>query len=92
MAETLNDLNLPQGAINKIIKDGLPENIILGKDVKAAVSRAASMFILYLTAQSTQFAQKVNRKTILAQDILDALEETEFDDLIEPVEGALNGQ
>lgn len=92
MAEKLEDLNFQQSVINKIIKDGLPENVILGKDVKTAVSRAAAMFILYLTAQSSQFAQRVSRKTIVAQDILDALEETDFVNLLDPLKTALNSK
>lgn len=91
MAEKLEDSNLPHSVIQKIIKDALPENINLGKDVKNAMARAAAMFILYITSHSTQIAQKVNRKTITPQDIYDALEETEFGQLVEPLKEALKG-
>lgn len=90
MAEKLEDLNLPQASVQKIIKEALPDNVNIGKDVRAALSRAASMFILYITAQGTQIAQKSNRKTLTAQDMFEALEEADFDEFIEPLKEALN--
>ncbi|GJQ76834.1 putative sequence-specific DNA binding protein [Trypoxylus dichotomus] len=89
MAEKLEDLNLPNAPVQRIIKEVLPESVIIGKDVKAAVAKAASMFILYITSLSTQIAQKVNRKTLAAQDIFDALEEAEFEEFNEPLKQAL---
>ncbi|KRT79900.1 hypothetical protein AMK59_7868 [Oryctes borbonicus] len=89
MAEKLEDLNLPNAPVQRIIKEVLPESVIIGKDVKAAVAKAASMFILYITSLSTQIAQKVNRKTLVAQDIFDALEEAEFEEFNEPLKQAL---
>lgn len=91
MAEKIEDLNLPHSVVQKIIKDALPDNVNIGKDVKNAMAKAAAMFILYITSHGIQFAQKVNRKTVIAQDIFDALEETEFGELIEPLKEALNG-
>lgn len=88
----MEDLNLRHIVIQKIIRQVLPRNISLGKDVKNAMAKAAAIFILYVTSQSTQFAQKVNRKTILPQDIFDALEEAEFEELIEPLKDALKGK
>lgn len=91
MAEKLEDLNLPQAPVHKIIKDALPGKISVGRDVKAAMSRAASMFILYMTAQATEIAAKADRKTLLPKDIFEALEEAEFEDFVEPLKTALKG-
>ncbi|EFA01094.2 DNA polymerase epsilon subunit 3 isoform X2 [Tribolium castaneum] len=85
MAEKLEDLNLPNMTVQKIIKDALPEHVSVGKDARSALSRAASIFVLYITSQATKEAQKVNRKTLLGQDILTALEELEFDEFVEPL-------
>ncbi|XP_022908803.1 DNA polymerase epsilon subunit 3 [Onthophagus taurus] len=89
MAEKLEDLNLSNASVQRIIKEVLPDNVTVGKDVKAAVAKAASMFILYITSLSTQTAHRMNRKTLLAQDIFDALEEAEFEEFIEQLREAL---
>ena len=91
MAEKLEDLNLPILSVQKIMKEVLPDNVALGKDVKAAVAKAASMFILYITSLSTQNAQKTNRKTLLALDVFYALEEAEFKDFIDVLQESLKG-
>lgn len=92
MAEKLEDLNLPNMTVQKIIKDALPDNVSVGKDARSALSRAASIFVLYVTSQATKEAQKVNRKTLLGQDILTALEELEFDEFISPLNIMLKGK
>ncbi|KAH0812131.1 hypothetical protein MTP99_013418 [Tenebrio molitor] len=86
MAEKLEDLNLPNLTVQKIIKDALPDNVNVGKDARSALSRAASIFVLYITSQATKEAQKVNRKTLLGLDIIKALEELEFDEFVEPLQ------
>lgn len=91
MAERLEDVNLPNASVQRIIKEVLPDSLSVGKDVKAAVAKAASMFILYITSLSTQSAQKMNRKTLTAQDIFDALDEAEFEEFNEPLRDALQG-
>lgn len=91
MAEKLEDLNLPQASVLRIIKDSLPENVTIVKDVKAALAKAASMFILYITSQSIQVSQNAKRKTLLPQDVLDALEEADFGEYVEPIKKALKG-
>lgn len=92
MAEKLEDLNLPHASVQKIIKEALPDNINIGKDVKNALAKAASMFILYITSQGCQVAQKCNRKALVAQDIFEALEEAEFEDFIEPLKESLQSK
>lgn len=91
MAEKLEDLNLPNASVQKIIKEALPENVIIGKDAKSALSRAASVFVLYITSQASNEAQKANRKTLIGQDIITALEELEFENFIEPLQNILKG-
>ena len=44
------DYELPQASINRIIKNKLPESAQVGKEAKTAFSKAAGIFILYLTA------------------------------------------
>lgn len=91
MAEKLEDLNLPNSSVQKIIKEALPDSVNIGKDARSALSRAASVFVLYVTSQASNEAQKGNRKTLIAKDVMTALEELEFDNFIEPLEEALKG-
>jgi len=91
MAERLEDLNLPMTAITRIAKEVLPANIIVSKEAKTALARAASVFILYVSNQATTIATSRNKKTISAQDVLEALAQVDFECLIEPLQQLLEG-
>lgn len=91
MAERLEDLNLPVTAITRIAKEVLPSNIIVSKEAKTAMARAASVFILYVSNQATTIATSKNKKTISAQDVLEALSQVDFDCLMEPLQQLLEG-
>jgi len=91
MAERLEDLNLPVTAIIRIAKEVLPPNTIVSKEAKTALARAASVFILYVSNQATTIAGKRHKKTISAQDVLEALDQVEFGCLVEPLQQLLQG-
>lgn len=50
MAERPEDLNLPNAVVARIIKEALPTGINVGKDARIAISKAASVFVLYATS------------------------------------------
>lgn len=85
MAERLEDLNLPNASVAKIIKDAIPESINIGKEARTALARAAAVFVLFISTHASQEAQKANRKTLLGQDVIDALSNLEFEEFIEPL-------
>ncbi|XP_015125919.1 DNA polymerase epsilon subunit 3 [Diachasma alloeum] len=89
MAEKLEDLNLPNAVVTRIIKEALPDGVTVGKEARVAVAKAASIFILYLTTAANTIAKKGNRKTISGPDVLQAMEDIEFDRFIEPLREAL---
>lgn len=89
MAEKPEDLNLPNAAIVKIVKDSLPPGINIAKDARQAIGKAASIFILYCTSCANNHALKGKRKTLTGQDVLDALEEMEFEHFIPQLEKCL---
>uniref|UniRef100_A0A6P7FSF6 DNA polymerase epsilon subunit 3 n=1 Tax=Diabrotica virgifera virgifera TaxID=50390 RepID=A0A6P7FSF6_DIAVI len=89
MAERLEDLNLPNNTVQKIIKEVLPDSVYIGKDARSALSRAASVFVLYVTSQASNEAQNNNRTMLIANDVLKALEELDFENFIEPLEEVL---
>jgi len=89
MAERLEDLNLPNAVVTRIIKEALPDGITIGKDARTAVAKAASIFILYLTSSANIIAKKGNRKTINGPDVIQAMMDIEFDQFIDSLQESL---
>lgn len=89
MVERIQDLNLPSAIVQRLIKEALPDNISISKDARTAIGKAASVFTIYLSCAATNEAKKLKHKTITTQNILDALEETEFESFVDPVKEAL---
>ncbi|KAK4877284.1 hypothetical protein RN001_009790 [Aquatica leii] len=89
MAEKLEDFNLPMSVVQRIIKEAITENLNIAKEARIALARAAAVFVLYITSQSSLIAQKANRKTLTGDDVFEALRNLEFDDLIEPLQKSL---
>ncbi|XP_055387102.1 DNA polymerase epsilon subunit 3 [Condylostylus longicornis] len=85
MVERIEDLNLPTAVVTRLIKDALPPNSFVSKEARAAIARAASVFVIYLTASSTTLARKAKLKTITAKNILDALDQLEFESFVGPL-------
>lgn len=92
MAEKLEDLNLPNASVAKIIKEAIPDSVNIGKEARTALARAAAVFVLYISSHASQEAQKSNRKTMVAQDVLDSLTNLEFEEFIEPLKESLKGK
>lgn len=85
MAEKLEDLNLPMSVVTRITKDALPSGILVTKEARTGLAKVASVFVLYVTSASTNVAKKAGRRTISGQDILDAMEDIEFDNFVQPL-------
>jgi len=54
----------------------------VSRDGRSAASRAVSIFILYLTTSANSIAANAKRKTLSAQDIIDAISSLGFDQFI----------
>ncbi|XP_069465999.1 DNA polymerase epsilon subunit 3 [Ambystoma mexicanum] len=89
MAERPEDLNLPNAVITRIIKEALPDGVNISKEARSAISRAASVFVLYATSCANNFALKGKRKTLNAGDVLAAMEEMEFQRFLNPLKDSL---
>ncbi|XP_055690517.1 DNA polymerase epsilon subunit 3 [Lutzomyia longipalpis] len=85
MVDKIEDLSLPGSIVQRIVKEALPDGVNVGKEARSVLGRAASVFVIYLTASATNTAKSHNRKAITGQDILDSLEEMEFEDFLEPL-------
>lgn len=44
MVEKVQDMNLPGANVLRIIKESLPDGIGIGKDARATISKAATVF------------------------------------------------
>ncbi|KAL1117471.1 hypothetical protein AAG570_004796 [Ranatra chinensis] len=91
MAERVEDLNLPNAVVTRIMRECLPEGVSVAKEARTAVARAASVFVLYLTSSANSAAVQSSRKTIAANDVFKALEETNFEFFVAPLKEALEG-
>ncbi|XP_070532500.1 DNA polymerase epsilon subunit 3-like [Ptychodera flava] len=89
MAERPEDLNLPNSVVARIVKEAVPDGVNVSKEARSAISRAASVFVLYATACANNFALKGKRKTLTGADVLSALEEMEFGYFVEPLKESL---
>ncbi|XP_002735947.1 DNA polymerase epsilon subunit 3-like [Saccoglossus kowalevskii] len=89
MAERPEDLNLPNSVVARIIKEAVPDGVNVSKEARSAISRAASIFVLYTTTCANNFALSAKRKTLTAADVLSAMEEMEFEHFVEPLKDSL---
>jgi len=89
MAERPEDLNLPTPVVAKLINDCLPSNCKVSDEAKVAITKAASVFVLYATSQANTVAQNQRRKTIAGPDVIAAMNEMEFDKFVRPLENSL---
>ncbi|XP_065646731.1 DNA polymerase epsilon subunit 3 isoform X2 [Hydra vulgaris] len=89
MAEKPEDLNLPSAVIARMIKEVLPDGVNISKEARAAISKSASVFVLYATSCANNIALKRKRKTLTASDVLEAIDEMEFSSFLEPLKEAL---
>ncbi|XP_009888621.1 PREDICTED: DNA polymerase epsilon subunit 3 [Charadrius vociferus] len=67
----------------------LPDGVNISKEARSAISRAASVFVLYATSCANNFAMKGKRKTLNAGDVLSAMEEMEFQRFVAPLKESL---
>ncbi|KAJ2989327.1 hypothetical protein HDV02_005047 [Globomyces sp. JEL0801] len=90
MTEPIENYELPKSVIDKIIRNALPEGVLVQKEAKMAVSKAATVFINYITAAAQDSISGTSRKSINASDVFKALEVLELDgSLLVPVQQAV---
>jgi DNA polymerase epsilon subunit 3 len=83
------EVTIPQASVARIIRSILPPNVQVGKCAKQAFARAAGIFVLYATATANEFCKESKRQTVSAQDVLNAMQELDFVEFLEPLKLAL---
>ncbi|KAL9648473.1 hypothetical protein ABK040_014093 [Willaertia magna] len=77
-ANTDYSYDLPRSNILRIVKKAVSDQITPSNETKIAFSKAAVVFIMYLTATAQEQATKHKRTTLMADDVLEALDELEL--------------
>lgn len=88
-SEKDKEFEVPLATINKILKAALPDGATCTKDAKSAFSKAAGIFVLYITACANDLAKTNKRSTITAQDIKVALNELGYGSYLPHLEATL---
>jgi DNA polymerase epsilon subunit 3 len=79
----------PLSSVTKVIRRAVGDSVQVGKEAKATFTRAAGIFILYITACANDFSRDGKRATVTANDVYAALKELDFEDMIEPLQDFL---
>eukprot|EP00240_Pyramimonas_obovata_P011055 CAMPEP_0118935992 /NCGR_PEP_ID=MMETSP1169-20130426/15943_1 /TAXON_ID=36882 /ORGANISM="Pyramimonas obovata, Strain CCMP722" /LENGTH=141 /DNA_ID=CAMNT_0006879077 /DNA_START=50 /DNA_END=472 /DNA_ORIENTATION=- len=96
--------DLPRAHVKRIVKNKLAElqgatgdgdaqkrDIQVQKEALQALSESAKIFIHYLTATANDLCHEAKRSTISADDVMRAVEDTEFNEFLEPLKLSLEG-
>lgn len=94
------EADLPKSLLKRLIKTKLQDvdkakggdgtrDFQVNKDALLAFGEAAKLFIHYLTAAANDNCKDAKRQTISADDVMTALTDLEFGDLIEPLKESL---
>lgn len=92
MVDRIEELNLPNAIVLRIIKEALPPGINVSKEARTAITKAASVFILYVTSAANTLRIEKGHKIIHPNYIYDALEEVEFEQFIPQLKETLEGK
>lgn len=85
----MEDMQLPNAVVQRIVKEAIPEGINFAKDARTVISKAASIFVLYLTSTARHQLKQRNQKTLSPADVLHALEIMEMENFVEPLKKAM---
>eukprot|EP01134_Creolimax_fragrantissima_P001280 CFRG1280T1 len=75
-----DDRDLPAASITRVVKESLPEGAAVAKDAKLALMKAATQFIIHATTYANEETIRNKRKTISGLDVINAMDELEFQD------------
>ncbi|XP_038640745.1 protein Dr1-like [Scyliorhinus canicula] len=83
-----DDLTIPRAAINKIIKQILP-NVRVANDAREMVVNCCTEFIHLISSEANEICNKSDKKTISPEHIMQALESLGFGSYITEVKEVL---
>lgn len=86
------DLSLPKATVQKILSEIVPKDIAVSKDAREAITECSIEFIMILSTQSNDIAEKEAKKTIASDHVIKALEELGFHNYLESLTKILEEQ
>lgn len=84
------DLSLPKATVQKIIGEILPKDIAISKDAREAITELSIEFIMILSTQLNDIAEKEAKRTIASDHVIKALEELGFHNYLEIINKVLD--
>jgi len=82
-------MELPKATVERIAKNVLPDNTQISNEAKLAITKAAQVFILYITATANEIKEEKGKGIIAPEHVIRALEDTEFAMFIESAKNLL---
>ncbi|KAI0014540.1 histone-fold-containing protein [Xylariomycetidae sp. FL0641] len=83
---TIEDLSLPKSIITRLAKGVLPPNTQIQANAILAMTKGATIFVNHLANAANEHTMGANKKTIMPNDVFEALEDIEFPFLRERLE------
>ncbi|KAG5365454.1 Negative cofactor 2 complex subunit beta [Yarrowia sp. C11] len=80
-----DDLSLPKATVQKIVSEIIPSDLAFAKDTRDVLIECCIEFIMMLSTESNEIAEKESKKTIAPEHVIKALQELGFMDYIEPI-------
>ncbi|PVH18055.1 uncharacterized protein CXQ87_000968 [Candidozyma duobushaemuli] len=84
------DLSLPKATVQKIVSEILPKDIAISKEAREAITECSIEFIMILSTQSNDIAEKEAKKTIASDHVIKALEELGFHNYLDIINKVLD--
>lgn len=84
------DLSLPKATVQKIIGEVLPKDIAISKEAREAITECSIEFIMILSTQLNDIAEKEAKKTIASDHVIKALEELGFHNYLDIINKVLS--
>ncbi|KAG8849649.1 hypothetical protein FRB96_000675 [Tulasnella sp. 330] len=85
----IENYQLPKAVAMRIAKSELPDYVKIGKEASLGITNSATVFINYLSATALDIAKSRGAKTIVAADVLKAMEIIEMGDQVPILEEEL---
>lgn len=84
------DLSLPKATVQKVITEILPAGCTFSKEARQLLIECCVEFIMILSTESNDIAEKEAKKTIASDHVIKALKELGYDDYIESIQSLLS--
>ena len=72
--------------MQKIVSEIIPPDLVFSRDTRDALIECCVEFIMILSTESNEIAEKESKKTIASEHVIKALEVLGFQDYIEPIQ------